>query len=164
MDSAIKSLNQNADLFETTTGRWSWLYTLSGTAALLAGALFLAAAAGYVASLIAPSTLNGWGWPFSSNWLIVLFELHAGIAGARPNPLQGLNLADLLSLVLVAGTYLGRTQPFRKAVVSGPWSPWPRPFWRPCCSSPHSRPAARALWGPGWSPQQSCCAAKTLGR
>jgi len=107
MDSAIKSLNQNADLFETTTGRWSWLYTLSGTAALLAGALFLAAAAGYVASLIAPSTLNGWGWPFSSNWLIVLFELHAGIAGARPNPLQGLNLADLLSLVLVAGTYLG---------------------------------------------------------
>ncbi len=115
MGPAIKSFNQNTDLVETTTGRWSWLYPLSSTAALLAGALFLAAAAGYVASRIAPGTLVGWVWPFRSNWLIVLFELHAGLAGAQSGQLQGLNLADTVSLALVAVTYLGLYAALRKS-------------------------------------------------
>ena len=89
MGTAIKSFTQNTDLVETATGRWSWFYTLSGTAALLAGALFLATAAGFVVSRLAPDILAGQVWPFGSNWLIVLFELHARFRGSRGEPIAG---------------------------------------------------------------------------
>jgi hypothetical protein len=115
MGTAIKTFNQNTDLVETATGRWSWFYVLSGTAALLASAAFLASAAGFVASWLAPDILVGQVWPFGSNWLIVLFELHSGFAGAEASQLQGLNLADTVSLALVAVTHLGLYAAIRKS-------------------------------------------------
>jgi hypothetical protein len=115
MGTAIKRFNQNTDLVETAAGRWGWLYTLSGTAALLAGALFLAAAAGFVAGRLAPGAPLGQVWPFRSDWLIVLFELHAGLAGTQSGQLQGLDQADIAILALVAITYLGLYAALRKS-------------------------------------------------
>ncbi len=115
MGPASKGVNQNADQIDTAARRRNWLYTISGVSALLAGVLFLAAAAGFVASRLAPGALEDRFLLFRSNWLIVLFELHAGFAAAQSGQLQGLNLADTVSLALVAVTCLGLYAALRKS-------------------------------------------------
>jgi hypothetical protein len=87
--------------------RWSWLYKTSGTAALLAGVLFLIALADLIITGLGHGTLQVWLSPFQNNWLVIIFKLHAGVAGFQVDKLQVFNFLDLAILALVAIMYLG---------------------------------------------------------
>jgi hypothetical protein len=87
---------------ETANSRWSWLYKISGVAALIAGALLLIA----MASLIVEALQPDWISPFQ-NWLIVIFKLHAGFSAVEINLLHVLNFLDIAILALVGTMYLG---------------------------------------------------------
>jgi len=103
-----------------TDSRWNWLYGTSGMAALLAGALFLAAAIDLVATGPATDTAKGWLTVFQDNWLVVIFKLHAGVRGFQSDKLQVFNFLDLGILALVALMYAGLYMALRR--TSRIWS------------------------------------------
>jgi hypothetical protein len=90
-----------------TNSRRSRLYVIGGTAALLAGALFLIGAADLIITRVAYGTLGESISPVQNNWLIVIFKLHAGVGGVQISNLQVFNFLDLVILALVSITYLG---------------------------------------------------------
>ncbi len=71
---------------------------LGGVPAVLLSALLLASLLSFFVAL------PGLGL---RNWLIVLFELNAGVAGLAPDPLRVLNPLDFAVLVLAGITFLG---------------------------------------------------------
>ncbi|HLO30108.1 MAG TPA: hypothetical protein VK249_13275, partial [Anaerolineales bacterium] len=87
--------------------RLTWLYTVSGIAALVVGGLLLAAALGLILTIIRPSTTSGWLVPLQNNWLILIFKLQAGFSDVQPSLLSRLNLLDFLILALVVIMYAG---------------------------------------------------------
>ncbi len=87
--------------------RWGWLHKTSGTAALMAGVLFLMAAAELIVTGLGTGSLPAWISPFENNWLVIIFKLHAGISGVQINKLQVFNLLDLAILALVGIAHLG---------------------------------------------------------
>ncbi len=92
---------------EMADSRWNWLYKLSGTAALVAGALFLIAAIELIITGFQPGAVNGWLTLIPDNWLMVILKLHAGINGVEPNQLYELNLLDVAIMALIGMTHLG---------------------------------------------------------
>ncbi len=80
------------------------LYRIAGAAALMAGALFLVA---LVDLVIAGVTSAGWLSLLQDNWLVVLFQLNAGLNAVRYDLLNQLNLLDMAILALTATMYLG---------------------------------------------------------
>ena len=99
---------------ETTDSRWSWLYKIGGAAALIAGMLLLIGMISLIASVLQPSTTNGWLSLFQNNWLIVIFKLHAEFSGIHAD-LHGLNLLDIVILFLVGIICLSLSTAFSKA-------------------------------------------------
>jgi hypothetical protein len=87
--------------------RWSWLYKISGAAALLAGVLLLVGMINLIITVLQPGTINGWLSSFEDNWLIVIFRVHAGFSGAQVGLLHGLDFLDTVILALVGTMYLG---------------------------------------------------------
>lgn len=98
--------NQATRLKEADS-RWSWLYKISGAAALLAGVLLLMGMINLIIAVLQPGTINGWLSPFEDNWLIVIFRVHAGFSGAHIGLLHGLDFLDIVILALVGTIYLG---------------------------------------------------------
>jgi len=92
---------------EITDIRWHWLYKLSGTAALGAGALLLIAAIDLIITGFRFGATNGWLAVFQNNWLVVTIKLHAGFKGVGSNLLYALNLLDIAIMALIGMTYLG---------------------------------------------------------
>ncbi len=92
---------------ETADSRWNWLYKLSGTAALVAGALFLIAAIELIITGFRLGAVIGWLTLIPDNWLMVTLKLHAGFNGVEPNQLYELNLLDVAIMALISITYLG---------------------------------------------------------
>jgi hypothetical protein len=92
---------------ETPDSRWNWLFKVSGTAALILGALFLAALISLISASLRPTAINGWLFIFQNNWLIVLFKLNAGLEGMQFDRLYGLNALDMAIMTLVAIMFLG---------------------------------------------------------
>lgn len=76
------------------------VYKVSGIASLTLGALFLITAIGFIISIIWTGSNRDWFSWLQSNWLIVIFKLHAGLINIHDNPLHGLNLLDIVILVL----------------------------------------------------------------
>ena len=105
---------------ETPDSRWSWLYKVSGAAALLLGVLFLAGMMSLISAGLRPCAFNHWLSLFQNNWLVVLFKLNAGLDGLQFDRLYGLNALDLLIMTLVAVTVLGLCCALRR--TSRVWS------------------------------------------
>jgi hypothetical protein len=100
---------------ETANSRLSWIYKISGAAALVTGILFLTAMISLIAAVLRPGATNNWLSPFENNWLIVIFKLHAGLLDIHDDPLHGLNLLDMVILALVAIICFGLRAALRKA-------------------------------------------------
>jgi len=86
---------------------WSWLYKVSGAAALLAGALLLVAAIDLMMAGLKPGANNGWLSLFQDNWLVLIFKMHAGLGEVEANLLHVPNLLDIAILALVGTMCLG---------------------------------------------------------
>lgn len=102
----MTSANRSDDVEGAHSGQ-APLYRLSGTAALLAAGLLLAAVVELIATGVATNASGGYIAPFLENWLVVIFGLHAGVSGISINELQTLNFIDLGILALVAITHVG---------------------------------------------------------
>jgi len=105
---------------EMVRSRWNWLYGMSGTAALLAGALFLISFIELTVFGPGIGSVPGWVASFQDNWLVVIFKLHAGIGGYQIDKLQVFNFLDFGILALVALMYVGLYAALRK--TSKIWS------------------------------------------
>lgn len=92
---------------EAANSRWHWLYKFSSAAALGAGGLFLIGAVDLVLTILYADTLKAWFSLFQSNWLLVIFKLHAGFSGIQADLLYRLNPLDLMILALIAIAFLG---------------------------------------------------------
>jgi len=80
---------------------------LSGATTLTVGILFIISAISFIISGILAETNSGWYSTLQNNWLIIIFKLHAGLINVQDNPLHGLNLLDIMILVLFSITCLG---------------------------------------------------------
>jgi hypothetical protein len=97
---------------EAMDSRWNWIYKFSSVTALIAGILFLIAGIELIIMVFQSGTINGSFW---SNWLILLFKLHAGFNGIQLNQLYVLNLLDIVIMVFIALTFLGLYVALRRA-------------------------------------------------
>jgi len=100
---------------KTVDFRWRWFYKIGGAAALIAGILLLIGMISLIASVLKTSTISGWFSLFQNNWLIVVFKLHAEFSGIQADLLHGLNLLDIVFLVLVGFICLSLSTVFSKA-------------------------------------------------
>ncbi len=92
---------------ENTDSSWSWLYNISGVAALMAGILLLIAMVSLITAVLQLGATNGWLSSFQNNWLIVIFKMHAGFGGAHIQLLHVLDGLDIAILALVGTMFLG---------------------------------------------------------
>jgi hypothetical protein len=76
------------------------VYKVGGATSLILGVLFLTTAICFAISIIWTEGNKGWFSLLQSNWLIVIFKLHAGLINIQDNPLHGLNLLDIVILVM----------------------------------------------------------------
>ena len=83
------------------------IYKFSSMAALIAGILFVTAIIDLILTVLQPGTINGWLSLFQTNWLVVIFKLHAGFNGIHSSLLYQLNLLDIAILALVSILYIG---------------------------------------------------------
>ena len=119
----VKGMNESMNQItnpKIVDSRWSWLYKISGAAALIAGMLLLIGMISLIASVLQPSSLNGWLSLFQNNWLIIIFKLHAEFSGIHADLLHGVNLLDIVFLALVGFICLSLSTAYRKA--SKTWS------------------------------------------
>jgi hypothetical protein len=100
-----KTINQNGPAAKTIDSGRIWRYKLGSAVALLTGVLLLMAMISFIVSP-QPEKSLGWITRFQDLWLIVIFKLHAGISPVQPDPLVGLNLLDLVMMLLVGITGL----------------------------------------------------------
>lgn len=112
-------MNQDTNT-ETADSRWSWLYKISGAAALIAGILLLIAMISLIISVLQPGAINGWLSLFQNNWLIVIFKLQAGFSGVQIALMHVLNFLDIAILALVGTMYFGLYAALRR--TSKIWS------------------------------------------
>jgi hypothetical protein len=99
---------------KTTDSGWGWLRNLGGVVALLTGLLLLIGMISLITTVLQPGPANGWLMLFRNNWLVKIFILHAGI-GSIPADLHGLNLLDIVILLLVSMLCLSLSSTFRSA-------------------------------------------------
>ena len=71
------------------------------------GLLFLISAISFITSGILAGINCGWFTALQNNWLIVIFKLHAGLLNIQDDPLHGLNLLDIIILVVFSVTCFG---------------------------------------------------------
>lgn len=90
----------NLTNFEAENSRWKDLYKVSSVASLTLGVIFLIGALGFIRSIIWTEINGDWFSVFQSNWLIIIFKLHAGLISIQNNPLHGLNYIDVAILIL----------------------------------------------------------------
>ena len=105
-------IHQVANPHATGT-RSNWLYKVSATASLILGWLLVAAAIQLVVTVLYPAT-TGWLTLLQHNWLVVIFNLHAGFSNVQSSPFYQMNLLDLAILALAATMYIGLYMALRK--------------------------------------------------
>ena len=92
---------------EEAPSRMSWLYKLSGAAALAAGSLLLVAIISLLIRALQTQTTGGLLWSLQNNWLIVIYKLLAGFSEVQSSLLRVLNVLDLAVLTLVGILQIG---------------------------------------------------------
>jgi hypothetical protein len=95
--------------------RLSWLYKISGAAALLAGVLLLIGMIRLIASDLQPGSMNIWSSLLRDNWLVLIFKLHAEFSDAQADLLHRLNLLDMVFLVVVGFLCFSLSTVFKKS-------------------------------------------------
>ncbi len=75
---------------------------MSGAAALLAGLLLLMALLSLITAMFPMGASQAWLAPLQNNWLIVLFQVNAGLGEVQFARLHGLNPLDIALLALAA--------------------------------------------------------------
>ena len=100
---------------KTVRPRWSWLYKISGAAALLAGVLLSIGAIQLIAAILQPGAQNVWSSLLGDNWLVLIFKLHAEFSDALAELLHRLNLLDMVFLAIVGLICLSLSTVFGKA-------------------------------------------------
>jgi len=98
---------------KTRNSHWSWLYKIGGVAALITGVFLLIGVTSLIVSVLQPRP-NGWLLLFQNNWLVKIFILHAEFSDIRAD-LHGLNLLDIVILLLVSIICLSLSTIFRNA-------------------------------------------------
>lgn len=98
---------------KTSDSRWSWLYKISGVAALITGVFLLIGMMSLIVSIFQPRT-NNLLLLFQSNWLVKIFILHAEFSDIHAD-LHGLNLLDIVILLLVSTICFSLSTIFRNA-------------------------------------------------
>jgi hypothetical protein len=106
MTAEIRTTSSNKSRAKITDSRWTWLYRVGGTAALITGLGLLTAMISLIVLGLQPDATNDWFSRFQNNWLIVIFKLHAGFRGVQSDLLHGLNFLDMAILALVGMTCL----------------------------------------------------------
>lgn len=102
------------------TSHQSWLFKLSGTAALITGCMLIFSLASLIAGILQPGITSSQPSLLQANWLIVIFKLHAGFSGVHIDLLHILNLLDITILAFVGLMFLGLYATLRR--VSQFWS------------------------------------------
>jgi len=105
---------------ERVKSRLDWLYTTSGTAALITGLLLLFAAINLITAVLLPGSVNSLKLPLQNNWLIVIFKLLAGFSRSQMDLLQVVNPLDIAILALVGVMFFGLFTALRR--TSKLWS------------------------------------------
>ena len=98
----------------TENSRLKNLYKVSSAIALTQGILFIITAIGFTISIIWTDINSGWYSLLQSNWLIVIFKLHSGLINIQDNTLHGLNILDLIILVLFSLMSFGLSKALKK--------------------------------------------------
>ncbi len=93
-------MNNRFKIIGTKISSWKNLFKVSGVASFILGVIFLTTAIGFAISLIWTGDKIIWFSPLQTNWLIVIFKLHAGLFNIQDNSLHGLSLLDIVILVL----------------------------------------------------------------
>jgi hypothetical protein len=101
------------------TGQQNRLDTLSGTAALAAGIIFLIPVVAFILNGLQPASRTGPLSSIQNNWLVIIFKLLAGLDQGLSNALYGWNLLDFAILALVGATATGLY-----AALEGTTKPW----------------------------------------
>jgi hypothetical protein len=99
------------DAADTRGNRW---LAFGGTASLFLGMILLLGVISLIITGLPTSTEIGIGEVLRQNWLIVLFELNAGLRSGQPDPLHGFNVLDVTILALVGMAFLGLTPVLRR--------------------------------------------------
>jgi hypothetical protein len=113
MEGMNEMINQVSNV-KTVDSRWGWLYKIGGVAALITGILLLMGVMSLIASLLQLGNMNGWFSLFPNNWLVKIFILHAEFSDIHAD-LQGLNVLDLLILLLASVICFSLSTSFRNA-------------------------------------------------
>ena len=98
----FKFLNNEYEVekFITNISELKNLYKVGKAVALILGSLFFISAVEFSISIIWPDLSNRWYLFLQTNWLIVIFKLHNGLIHVIDNPLYGLNIFDMIIMVL----------------------------------------------------------------
>ena len=99
---------------KAAVSRWGWLSKIGAGAALVSGILLLLGMISLIVTVLQPGTPNAWLLPFQNNWLVKIFIQHAELSGI-PADLHGLNLLDMVILLLVSLVCLSLSTYFRNA-------------------------------------------------
>jgi hypothetical protein len=81
---------------------------------LITGVFLLFGLISLIALLLQPSITNNWLLLFQNNWLVKIFKIHAEFSGIHAD-LHGLNLLDIVILLLVSILCLSLSTTFRNA-------------------------------------------------
>jgi hypothetical protein len=98
----------------TKNSRLKNLYKASSVVALMLGILFFITATGFIISFISTDFNNERYSLFQNNWLITIFKLHDGLINIQDNPLYGLNVLDLIILILFSFMSFGLSNALKK--------------------------------------------------
>jgi hypothetical protein len=97
--------------------RLNSLYKGTAVAAALAGILLLIGLKILVISVLPLGSMPRWFSAFPDNWLIIIFKLHAGFNGIQLNVLEGLNILDIVLLLLAGIMYIGLYAALRRTSI-----------------------------------------------
>jgi hypothetical protein len=99
---------------ETRNSRWGWLCKIGGVSALIIGTLLLIGLMSLITSGLLHRTTIGWLSLLGNNWLVKIFILHTEFIDIYAD-LHGLNLLDIIILLLVSVICLSISTIFRNA-------------------------------------------------
>ncbi len=98
----FKFLNNEYEVekFITNISELKNLYKVGKAVALILGSLFFISAVEFSISIIWPDLSNRWYLFLQTNWFSVIFNLHNVLIPVIDNPLYGLNIFDMIIMVL----------------------------------------------------------------
>ena len=108
-------MTSQINTLDNTKSRWSWLYKITGAAALTAGLLLVIGLLNLAASFWQAEAALRWLTVLGNNWLILIFKLHAEFSDVYTEMLRGSNPLDMFFLITVGLISFGLSTVHQKA-------------------------------------------------